>query len=78
MISREALEAQIAELKRQEIECIKGLMARFRTTGMDATDRAAAAQARISVDDARLLRIHRETAQIAARIAELRAAIELL
>lgn len=78
MISRESLEAQIVALEARQTAIFKQLMAKFRTPAIDATDRAAAAQARIGIDDARLLRIHHETSAIDARITQLRAAIDLL
>lgn len=78
MITREALEAQIAELERRKVSTIMQLMAKFRTSALDATDRAAGAQTRTTMADARLMRIHHETAAMDAEIAQLRAALDLL
>lgn len=78
MSTREAIEADIVELERRKVEIIKQLMAKFRTPAIDATDRAAAAQARISIEDARLQRIHLQTSRIDAQIRFLKAALALL
>lgn len=78
MITRETLETHIAELDRQKVEIIKQLMAKFRTPAIDATDRAAAAQARTTIEAARLHRVHVQTSEIDAQIQILQAALALL
>ena len=78
MKTRADIEADIAELERRRVDIIKQLIAKFRTPAIDATDRAAAAQAGISIEDARLQRIHLQTSRIDAQIRFLKAALDLL
>lgn len=78
MTPLENLQAQVDTLEARKVAIIKQLMAKFRTPAIDATDRAAAAQAGIAMDDARLLRVHLETSAIDAQLRVLRRAIETL
>lgn len=74
----ENLQAQIDALEARKVAIIKQLMAKFRTAAIDATDRAAAAQAGITIERARLLRVHEQTSAIDAEIRFLQRAIETL
>ena len=74
----ENLQAQVAALELRKVAIIKQLMQKFRTPAIDATDRAAAAQAGTSIERARLMRVHRETSEIDAQIRVLQQAIDLL
>jgi hypothetical protein len=78
MTPLENLQAQVDALEARKMAIIKQLMAKFRTPAIDATDRAAAAQAGITMDDARLLRVHLETKAIDAQLTVLHRAIETL
>ena len=72
------LQSQIDTLETRKVAIVKQLMAAFRTPAIDATDRAAAAQAGTSIEQARLMRVHRETSEIDAQIRVLQQAIDLL
>jgi hypothetical protein len=78
MNSREFLERQVLTLEERRTAVVKQLMASCRTSAIDATDRAAAAQAGVSIETARLMRVHRETEAIDERIRETLRAIDNL